>query len=179
MDKLHSQQTQLPSKAQIRQEISLLEIKNRAERDRNLVEKLEKFSHRVILAFIPVKLEPNILLFLVSKYKSGVEVGIPSIIGDEMVFKVWNNRFKIGRFGLKESDTEKLVDLYQSEILCITPLVACTRDGKRLGRGGGYYDKFFAKNPHIFKVGVCYSEQILDEIPTESHDMRLDLVVSC
>ena len=96
-----------------------------------------------------------------------------------MVFKVWNDRFKIGKFGLREPDTDQLVDLSQEGILCIIPLVACTRDGKRLGRGRGYYDRFFAKNPHIFKVGVCYSEQVLDALPTEPHDVRLDLVVSC
>ncbi len=121
--------------------------------------------------------EPDIMKFLVDKYNSGVVVGIPSIIGSEMIFKQWNYKFKIGKFGLLEADTDDLVDLTQSDILCIAPLVACTRSGDRLGRGGGFYDRFFAKYPQIFKAGVCYKEQVLSEIPTMPYDIKLDRII--
>jgi len=49
----------------------------------------------------------------------------------------------------------------------------------RLGRGGGYYDRFFRSHPNILKLGVCYREQVLDAIPMEGHDVRLDLIVTC
>ena len=114
---------------------------------------------------------------LIDKNDSGVIVGIPAIIGCEMIFKQWSYKFRKGKFGLLEPDTEDLVDLTQPEILSITPLVACTKSGDRLGRGGGYYDRFFAKYPQIFKVGVCYSEQVLSEIPTMPHDIKLDRII--
>ncbi len=76
-----------------------------------------------------------------------------------------------------EPMTDEVIDV-ERDIICFTPLIACSRDGSRLGRGRGYYDRFFAEHPHIWRVGVCYSAQILDSIPTEPHDQKLDCVVS-
>lgn len=167
----------LLNKAQVRQEISLLKISNKNKRNKNLIENLEKLNYKIILGFIPIKSEPDILPFLVSKYNSGFIVGIPAIVGNEMIFKTWNNKFRKGKFGLLEADTDQLVNFIQPDILCITPLVACTVTGDRLGRGGGFYDRFFAKHYKIFKVGVCYKEQVLSKIPTKSHDIKLDKVI--
>ena len=48
----------------------------------------------------------------------------------------------------------------------------------RIGYGGGYYDKFLATQPKARKVGVCFEAGKLDRIPTESHDVPLDLIVT-
>lgn len=101
---MFSQQELLLSKTQIRQEISLLKILNRSERDANLIEHLSKFSYKIILGFIPIKLEPDIMPFLITRHKSGVVIGLPTVIGNEIIFKVWNNKFKLGKFGLLEPD---------------------------------------------------------------------------
>lgn len=167
----------LLSKAKIRKEISLLEIPNRDIRDEKTLLQLEEFNHKIILGFIPIKLEPDITPFLIDRYRSGIVIGLPSIIGNEIIFKVYNNQLKLGKFGLLEPDTDQVVDLTQSDILCLAPLVACTSNGERLGRGSGCYDRFFAKHQHIFKVGICYKEQVLDYIPTESHDIKLNRII--
>lgn len=53
--------------------------------------------------------------------------------------------------------------------VCVVPGLAFTESGKRLGYGKGYYDTFLNK-VNIIAVGLCYSVQILPEIPTEVHD---------
>lgn len=60
--------------------------------------------------------------------------------------------------------------------LLIIPGLAFGRDGERLGRGKGYYDKFLEKYNGL-KIGICTSEQLLDEIPTEPHDIKMDGVI--
>jgi 5-formyltetrahydrofolate cyclo-ligase len=117
--------------------------------------------------------------FLIDRDKCGYIVGLPAIIDGKIVFKKISQRTKVGKFGIIEPDTDQLVNLSQGEILCLAPLVACTYSGKRLGRGCGYYDRFFASHRNIFKVGVCYKEQIVEELPVEQHDVKLDLIVSC
>ncbi len=62
-------------------------------------------------------------------------------------------------------------------ILC--PGMAFTRDGKRLGKGGGYYDRYLdhgnETRPH--RVGVTFTEFMLEDLPYETHDIRMHEVV--
>ena len=58
----------------------------------------------------------------------------------------------------------------------LVPGVAFTVSGKRLGRGGGYYDKLLSKYPDTLKIGITYNERIMQDLPTESHDISMDYV---
>ena len=58
----------------------------------------------------------------------------------------------------------------------LVPGVAFTTSGKRLGRGGGYYDKFLSKYPDTLKIGITFNERIMQDLPTESHDISMDYV---
>ena len=63
--------------------------------------------------------------------------------------------------------------------LVLVPGVAFTRDGRRLGRGKGHFDRFLPKlRPDCFKCGVCHDFQLLDDLPTEPHDVPLDAVLT-
>ena len=60
----------------------------------------------------------------------------------------------------------------------IIPGLAFTRKGKRLGYGGGWYDRFLASAPEdAVKIGVAYSFQIVTDLPSEPHDIPLTDVV--
>ncbi|MDQ3738804.1 MAG: hypothetical protein M3337_06510 [Actinomycetota bacterium] len=61
----------------------------------------------------------------------------------------------------------------------VAPGLAFTWDGRRLGQGGGHYDRFIARlGPQCLTVGVCYAEQLVDELPTQAHDRTVDVVVT-
>jgi 5-formyltetrahydrofolate cyclo-ligase len=63
--------------------------------------------------------------------------------------------------------------------LVLVPGVAFSSRGERLGRGGGFYDRFLAMpGLRAKKVGVCFDLQIREELPTEAHDRAVDLVVT-
>lgn len=68
--------------------------------------------------------------------------------------------------------------------LLLCPGRAFSRDGVRLGRGGGHYDRFLAgirsgpPAPAVFALGVCFSVQLVDGLPAEAHDQRMDAVVT-
>ena len=62
----------------------------------------------------------------------------------------------------------------------LVPGLAFTKKGGRLGYGGGWYDRFLCKVPkRVPKIGVAYAFQLVDELPTELHDIRLTSVESC
>jgi len=58
----------------------------------------------------------------------------------------------------------------------LVPGVAFTASGKRLGRGGGYYDKLLSKYPDTLKIGITFTERIMQDLPTESHDISMNYV---
>jgi 5-formyltetrahydrofolate cyclo-ligase len=61
----------------------------------------------------------------------------------------------------------------------VVPGVAFTMRGHRLGQGGGHFDRFLPRlRAGCLRVGVCFREQLVDEVPSEPHDVVLDAVVS-
>lgn len=82
-----------------------------------------------------------------------------------------------GVYGIPEppADAERFLP---AEIdLSIIPCLAATRDGRRLGKGGGYYDRFLSENTGG-AVLVCPERFLLWDIPTEGHDIPLPNVVT-
>jgi 5-formyltetrahydrofolate cyclo-ligase len=59
----------------------------------------------------------------------------------------------------------------------LVPGLGFTTDGRRLGRGKGYYDRVLAQ-VRGFKCGVAFDQQIVDEIPAEPHDAQLDCILT-
>ena len=52
-------------------------------------------------------------------------------------------------------------------------------DGRRLGRGGGFYDRFLARTrDSAVRVGIAFDRQVIDEIPTQDHDVMVDIVIT-
>ncbi len=69
----------------------------------------------------------------------------------------------------------------QEHILVLIPGRAFTKDGRRIGRGKGFYDIYFSQVPLIFdlkKAGVCFSQQILQDLPTTPDDIMMDFLFS-
>ena len=75
--------------------------------------------------------------------------------------------------------TEAVLHLPETIDLIIVPGLAFSQDRHRLGRGGGFFDKLLAgPAKDAFKLGICFSFQIVDQVPTEAHDVVLDAVVT-
>ncbi len=63
--------------------------------------------------------------------------------------------------------------------LILVPGLAFSRNGERMGRGGGYYDRLLARESlHARKIGVCFDMQVLRDLPLESHDILMDEIAT-
>lgn len=84
---------------------------------------------------------------------------------------------KFGILSVK-ADKRKLI-LPENIGLVIVPGVAFSVKGERLGMGAGYYDKFLAENnPPAKRVALAFDFQIVDNIPTEPHDEKVDYIIT-
>ena len=107
---------------------------------------------------------------------------LPRVDGEDLVFHAVSDaaQLKSGAFGVMEPDPAKCpaFDPRDAEIIFV-PGLAFTAEGLRLGRGRGFYDRLLAALPaDILRVGVCFAEQIVTEIPSEPHDEEVDIVLS-
>lgn len=78
---------------------------------------------------------------------------------------------------LEDDLTQAGFDDFESIDLVIVPGLAFSANGERLGMGGGYYDRFLAE-VSAPKVGIVCQALLLDSIPSSSHDMAMDWVVT-
>jgi 5-formyltetrahydrofolate cyclo-ligase len=85
-----------------------------------------------------------------------------------------NDKMHRGKFGIPEPTTPA----YEGAIdLIIVPAVAFDKRGYRLGRGGGFYDRFIKKQPHATLIGVGYDFQLLEEVPVLKHDQKMHRII--
>jgi 5-formyltetrahydrofolate cyclo-ligase len=84
-----------------------------------------------------------------------------------------------GRLGVREpSNSSELIPVEQIDLF-VVPGLGFSKDGKRLGRGGGYYDATLrAAIARSRRVGLAFSDQIVDTLPTTPEDVDMDLVVT-
>ncbi|SFS03034.1 5-formyltetrahydrofolate cyclo-ligase [Yoonia litorea] len=108
-------------------------------------------------------------------------VGVPVIIGaaQPLKFRIWepDSALVEGEFGAKIPQTG---DWMTPQIL-IVPLVAFTRDGGRLGYGGGFYDRTLEglrSKQATMAIGFAYAAQEDADLPLEATDQPLDLIVT-
>lgn len=82
-----------------------------------------------------------------------------------------------GRWGIWEpTDEAPLLSDYSRLDLVVVPGVAFSSDGKRLGRGKSFYDRFLPLVPKAAFVGVCYPCQVVEQIPADPWDIGMDIV---
>ena len=105
----------------------------------------------------------------------GKKVYAPCVMGEEMILIEIGDDFALSEKGIREPVGEA----YTGEIdVAVMPLLAVEEQGNRLGYGGGYYDRYLQRNPNVFTVGFAYDLQVLDEVPCEDTDRRIDVVVT-
>ena len=78
--------------------------------------------------------------------------------------------------GRKNSQFSILNSQFKAPIILV-PGIAFDPQGHRLGRGKGYYDRFLAAHPDIYKIGVCFDFQKVPEVPVDEFDIPVDLVI--
>ncbi len=86
--------------------------------------------------------------------------------------------FKVGKFGIKEpiKEAQSYVEK-NTKAIWLIPGVGFDKKGNRLGRGGGYYDRFLSTMKGVF-IAVAHGFQLIEEIPTEKHDIKVNTVVT-
>lgn len=135
-------------------------------------------AHESIGAYAACGGEPDILPMLAQWTAEG-RIALPHHAGriDTMSFRRWQSGAELatGPWGTPQP-ADTVESAVPSLILC--PLVGFDRHGRRIGQGGGHYDRYFAAHPTALRIGIAWSVQEVDAVPSESTDIALDAVLT-
>jgi 5-formyltetrahydrofolate cyclo-ligase len=143
-------------------------------------EEYEKAS--VVMLFLSMSEEVDTTPILQDAWRQKKTVVVPKIAWEQktmipVVIHSLDSGFCIDKKGLRNPIASKPVPLEAIDLV-ITPGLGFDRQGNRLGRGGAYYDRFFAsKELHALRWALAFSEQIADDIPRDKMDVPVDVLV--
>ena len=132
---------------------------------------------KTIYGYLPYNQEVRTVPMLERALQDGKRVAVPKCYGDEMRF-IWLDdldRVEKGYANIPEPiDDGPIAD--DPTALVLMPGLAFDPEGHRIGYGGGFYDKFLAKEMHP-TLALCYDFQMLPHLETEAHDIPVDTVL--
>ena len=133
----------------------------------------------VVMAYYSLPDEVNTHQLIDNLVAEGKTVLLPKVTGDETMelcrYQSADD-LREGAFHLMEPIGEPFTNDDQIEVALI-PGMAFDAEGHRLGRGKGYYDRFLQSVSDIKKIGVCFDLQKVEQVPSEAHDIVVDIVV--
>ncbi len=166
-----------------RSALSQTEVNQKSE---IIIEKLEDLPEfnaaKNILTYVSFnnEVDTHVLIkkYLLTKTKNII---VPKVIGENLrLFKISDfSNLAVGKFGILEPlkgekfDANKLSD---SDII-IVPGIAFDTEKNRIGYGKGYFDRLL-KNTCAKKIALAFELQIVDKIPAEKHDIKVDKIIT-
>ena len=133
-----------------------------------------------IVLYLPIDGEIGMQPFIDMCWSASKNICLPVMSKNTMVFVSYTLGVALAKnqFGIPEP-TIKLSFPTEKLDAIIVPIVAFDKQKRRLGRGGGYYDKVLDKiNDSTLKIGVAHAVQEIDAVPTEPHDVSMDFIVT-
>lgn len=133
---------------------------------------------RTVYGYLPYNQEVRTTEILAQALRDGKRVAVPKIYGDEMRFIYLDDLSNVekGYSGIPEPVADE-PEGDDPTALVLMPGLAFDREGHRVGYGGGFYDKFLAKEPDHPTIALCYDFQMLPHIDTDAYDVPVDCVL--
>ncbi|MDP2940797.1 MAG: 5-formyltetrahydrofolate cyclo-ligase [Candidatus Omnitrophota bacterium] len=178
------------TKAQIRSKIlRLLKIQEEEDRNRKsrlIQKKLLKVKEfrkaKIVMFYIAFRGEVNTEEMIKAAKRLGKIVTVPVCIKNRATLKACilddNPALKKGPYGVFQPAREKFIRPRDLDAV-IVPGIAFDKEGRRLGRGRGYYDRFLQKIPQsAVTIGLAFRFQIIPYVPTLAHDVNVKKVIA-
>jgi 5-formyltetrahydrofolate cyclo-ligase len=180
----------LLTKAQVRQHI--LNIRNNEQGSSDIKQIVDRFfeyiklkPQDVVAGYYPIGSEINILPILEKLSTQGHKTLLPvvELSDSSLSFYPWvqGESVEVSQYASKILEPVNR-DKNITPSVVVSPLIACDIQGNRIGSGKGIYDRYIShlralKIPVLY-IGMCYDFQLLESIPSESHDQKLDVIIT-
>jgi 5-formyltetrahydrofolate cyclo-ligase len=170
-------------RAYIKAQRSQLDVAQKQEWDESITKQLQNLALQqqwtCVYTYWPLEGEVDTLSFIKWATDRGIQIGLPQIVGGrQMHFQLLSHIEQVRADKFKTMVPINGTTITWPHAPILVPGLAFDKKCFRLGFGGGYYDTFLAKEPLHFKIGLAYPFQVLPTLPTESHDCKMDMVLT-
>ena len=153
------------------------------EADKAITEKVTTLplfkKSKSVFIYVSTENEPNTRAIIAEAWAQGKDVYVPKCLTGNTMQAFRLNSFDelhIGAFGIPEPDASCLTSPDSFDI-AVVPCISAWTDGRRLGHGAGYYDRFF-ENCEAVKICLCFEKMLCEEIPVSEHDVYMDYLIT-
>lgn len=167
--------------------LAALGPKQRKARSRDVTDRFvelpEFHAVSVLMAFLSLPHEVDSTPIVLRAWQLGKTVVVPkSVVGRRRLIpyqiETLDTGLTVGPYGIPEPIDGSPFPLPDIQLV-IVPGLAFDRRGYRLGKGAGFYDRFLQEHGFTgMKIGLGFTEQVVDEVPAEPHDVPLDVLVT-
>ena len=174
------------NKSEIRKKILKIRKQNSSKtleihfKDISKVLKKKNFFGKIVGGYYPYNQEVDVIKILEKFEKKKYQISLPKIKeNSQMDFFSWsmNDPLSINKYGIPEPTSNKVV----TPGILLVPVVAFDKHFNRIGYGGGFYDRYIRKikkTKKIMTIGLAFSFQKVNEVPTNQYDIKLDFIIN-
>ena len=150
---------------------------------KNLISTTQFQNAETVMMYLSLPYEADTSEAILHCWQLGKVVAVPKISWEQrhmipVQINSLDTGFSTGASGLRNPIAGAPVPFEEIDLV-VTPALGFDKKGNRLGRGGSYYDRFFANTTlKAHKCGFAFKEQLVDSIPVSEHDMPVDSLVT-
>lgn len=154
-----------------------IEAYGRAIRSK-LLARAEIANARCVLVYLSADAEPPTDGIIEELLNLGKRVLVPVMRGGTMYTAEYTSdtRLVTGDYGIREPYGTPIVS--DTPEVSVTPMYGFDLSKTRLGHGKGCYDRYFAKNKGIFKIGLCFERGKCYHIDKDAYDVDMDVIIT-
>jgi 5-formyltetrahydrofolate cyclo-ligase len=149
---------------------------------KKLLDSKEYINAKEIFTYININNEVITTKFIDLALLNKKRIAVPKVLKNGIMEFYYIKSFeevKKGKFNIYEPDKVNKLAKPSKKSLFIVPGILYDKSNNRVGYGGGYYDRYFNKYGKDFiKIGLAYNDQIIESIPFEKTDVKMDIVLT-
>lgn len=132
---------------------------------------------KILYCYVNFRSEVSTQEILRAALAEGKIAAVPKVEHGQMQFyKIReNSSWYFGAYGILEPESEETI---AEPGFMLLPGLSFDLQGRRLGYGGGYYDRYLAAHPMNYKMAICYSSQLTNNVPVDACDQKVDGIIT-
>jgi 5-formyltetrahydrofolate cyclo-ligase len=168
----------------LREKKDSMDPKDRLEKSRTICRNLMALisAGETVMVYTSKEKEVNTVPLITTLLRRGNPVVVPIIVKEDVSLRLSYLRdlslLVPSTFGVPEPIGSEIPVASGDVDTLILPMLGFDRQGRRIGYGAGYYDRFLAKNPDLRKIGIAFACQEMETLPVDENDVLMDCIIT-